>query len=230
MAKTPIPDNCQQMLLVITDSTTATKGYMYQLQRDNADKKWQKKDKIIISLGRNGLGAGIGLHDVKNLSPLSPKREGDGKSPAGIFDLSAVFGYKSPQKMSHLQMPYIHITTLIECIDDAASDFYNNILSKEGKNIDWNSSEKMSRAGIYYEQGIVVEHNTKPIKKGAGSCIFIHNWAKPYETTAGCTVMEPADLTKIINWLDSEKRPVLVQLTQQLYDEFMKKWKLPQIE
>jgi D-alanyl-D-alanine dipeptidase len=87
----------------------------------------------------------------------------------------------------------------------------------------------MSRAGIYYEQGVVVEHNTNPAIKGSGSCIFLHNWARPFETTAGCTVMDPANMKFLINWLDHTKTPVLIQLTKPLYAEFKTLWGLPQI-
>ncbi|MFP4548189.1 MAG: L,D-transpeptidase [Fidelibacterota bacterium] len=230
--KNSIPKSSGQLIVVITDSLTATQGNLYCFERNSNTKGWKQWDKTIdISLGRSGLGMGRGLHDTLRLSELPPKKEGDGRSPAGIFELSAVFGYESTEQMDNLNMPYIHVTEMIECIDDADSDFYNQIVSnqKPASKIDWNSSEKMSRAGIYYEQGIVVNHNTNPVSKGAGSCIFIHNWAKPFETTAGCTVMEPADLSKIIDWLKSDKNPVMVQLTRQLYNDLMKLWELPEI-
>ena len=227
-----IPKSSRQFVIVITDSLTATSGNLYCFDRNTPSKAWKPWNKAIeVSLGRSGLGMGYGLHDTLSLSKLPPKKEGDGRSPAGIFELSAVFGYESIEEMDNLNMPYIHITEMIECVDDPNSDFYNQIVSnqKPASKIDWHSSEKMSRAGIYYEQGIVVEHNTNPVSKGAGSCIFLHNWAKLFETTAGCTVMEPADLSKIIDWLESENNPVLVQLTQQLYNDLKERWKLPEI-
>jgi hypothetical protein len=39
--------------------------------------------------------------------------------------------------------------------------------------------------------------------------------------------MEPVNLTEIIYWLDSSANPVLVQLTKQLYKEYMQSWELP---
>jgi D-alanyl-D-alanine dipeptidase len=117
---------------------------------------------------------------------------------------------------------------MLECIDDINSSYYNQvILRDEVEAVDWESSEKMYFADIWYEQGVIIDHNTNPIVKGAGSCIFLHNWSLPDETSAGCTEMEPANLTKIINWLDSSVNPVIVQLTLQLYGEYQQTWGLP---
>ncbi|HEX9250765.1 MAG TPA: hypothetical protein VF870_00910, partial [Ignavibacteriaceae bacterium] len=116
----------------------------------------------------------------------------------------------------------------VECIDDINSAYYNTIVSRDKiEKVDWQSSEKMFFADIWYEQGIIVEQNTNPVVDGAGSCIFLHNWSTPNETTAGCTEMEPARLKEIIYWLDSSANPVLVQLTKQLFIEYQQSWELP---
>lgn len=233
IAKEPSPvlNSSRQAVLVLTDSLKATSGRLYLFRRDSTNSEWQYDHKSIsVSLGRSGLGAGMGLHSPEKLSGLPAKSEGDGRSPAGIFHLSSVFGYQPAEKMAPLKMPYIHVTEVIECIDDPSSAYYNQILSKnQVDKFDWKSSEKMSRAGIYYEQGVVVEHNTNPAIKGSGSCIFLHNWARPSETTAGCTVMDPANMKFLINWLDHTKTPVLIQLTKPLHAEFKALWGLPQI-
>jgi len=82
-------------------------------------------------------------------------------------------------------------------------------------------------ADIYYEQGVIVDQNIDPIVKGSGSCIFLHNWSTPDETSAGCTEMEPRNMKEIIYWLDYSSYPILVQLTKQLYDEYKQNWELP---
>jgi D-alanyl-D-alanine dipeptidase len=75
----------------------------------------------------------------------------------------------------------------------------------------------------YYKYGIVVDHNgimegEKSIR-GAGSCIFIHIKSIP---TAGCTVMEEAEIKEIIRWLDETKKPLLVQGTEKTVEALMK--------
>ena len=219
------------MILVITDSSKATKGNLYYFERDRSQTAWIRRyDKVAIALGRNGLGWGRGLHNIPNRVNLPMKKEGDGRSPAGVFVLSHVFGYKPVDQMMSLKMPYICITEMSECIDDVSSQYYNEIISRDKvKDVDWQSSERMGFAGIYYELGVVVDHNKNPIKKGAGSCIFLHNWSNPKETTAGCTTMDPLKMKAIVYWLDEVKNPILIQLPRNLYIELFKKWELPDL-
>lgn len=227
-SKLPIPIDCKQMILVLTDSITATNGYLVCFERPEEKKDWVQIEKMIpVVLGRNGLGWGKGINAIDS-TILPIKSEGDGRSPAGVFKLGAAFGYASADKMKDLKIPYIPISEMVECIDDIRSNYYNQFVSRDKiKQVDWNSSEKMFFADIWYEQGIVVEQNTSPIVNGAGSCIFIHNWSKPDETSAGCTELEPSKLTEIINWLNASANPVLVQLTKGLFELYQKTWQLP---
>ena len=229
VSNSPIPGDSHQMILVLTDSASATRGYLYRFERKNQDSSWeQTKEKIPIVLGRNGLAWGRGLHVIDS-SKLAVKIEGDGKSPAGVFTLTYAFGYASSNEMKGLKINYMEITAMRECIDDVKSEYYNQVINNnEVEKIDWQSSEKMYFAGIYYEQGVIVDQNIDPIVKGSGSCIFLHNWSTPDETSAGCTEMEPANMKEIIYWLDYSAYPVLVQLNKQLYDEYQQSWKLPE--
>lgn len=224
-----IPQNTTQLICVQTDSITATAGKLFLYERNNNKNIWvQVGDEIPVVLGRNGLGWGKGLNPVDS-SKLPMKTEGDGRSPAGIFKLGPAFGYAPPEKMKGLKIPYIHVTQMTECIDDSESEYYNQIVRRnEIDKPDWKSSEKMYYAKIYYEQGVVVEQNSNPAVKGAGSCIFLHNWMHPDETSSGCTEMDPVNMKKIIYRLDSSQNPVFVQLTRQLFKEYKKIWGLPE--
>jgi len=226
--KYPIPDNSKQMILVLTDSAISTKGKLIYFERQNAKSPWKKiSDTIPVLLGRNGLGWGRGLNNIDS-SKLPIKTEGDGRSPAGVFQLGEAFGYSSAYEMKGLKISYIPITEMVECIDDIKSIYYNQIVTRdEVEDVDWQSSEKMFFAEIWYQQGIVVKQNINPTIGGTGSCIFLHNWSQPNETTAGCTEMQPSKLKEIIYWLDASSDPILVQLTQQLFNVYQKPWNLP---
>jgi D-alanyl-D-alanine dipeptidase len=225
-----LPASSSQLLMVLTDSVKAITGFMYCYERQN-NKEWTiSGERISVMVGRNGLGCGIGLHQASDLSSLPGKMEGDGKSPAGIFTLSRVFGYASADQMQGLKMPYIPVTEMTECIDDVKSSHYNQVVSREkSEPVDWDSSEKMHLAGVFYELGIVVDHNQNPVTKGCGSCIFLHNWSDPIVPTSGCTSMAPANLKHITFWLDKKKNPVIVQLTREAYADLRKKWRLPEL-
>jgi len=224
----PIPGTSGQMILVLSESFDATTGWLRRFERVSGAEEWVPAGPVtLISLGRNGLGLGIGLHEI-DPGRMPVKREGDGKSPAGVFRLSAAFGYAPLEELDNLEIPYTHVTELLECVDDVNSGYYNQIVLRDTVDeVDWESSEQMLMDGIWYEKGIVVDHNSNPVRPGAGSCIFLHNWSGPDDTTAGCTAMAPPALTEIVYWLDSGADPVLVQLTESLYGEYQRAWGLP---
>ena len=226
----PIPSSCQQVILVVTASAEANTGTMYYFECDNPSSEWKTEmETSNIVIGRNGLAWGRGLHAEESPKGFPIKKEGDGKSPAGVFSLSSVFGYQSEAEWGGFKMPYLRLNEMIECIDDASSQNYNSIVSNDTLEIDWSSSEKMASMGIFYKLGVTVDHNKNPMKNGAGSCIFIHNWKKPFGTTAGCTAMDPDNMKKTAFWLDAEKSPLLIQLTKAQYSNLKKKWLLPDI-
>ena len=99
----PIPSSCHQIVLVLTDSSKATNGTLYYFDRDGTNTEWiLSNEKIPVVIGRNGLAWGIGLHEDTNISNFPIKEEGDGKSPAGVFNLISVFGYKPADQMRNL--------------------------------------------------------------------------------------------------------------------------------
>jgi D-alanyl-D-alanine dipeptidase len=157
------------------------------------------------------------------------KREGDGRSPAGVFRLSSAFGYAPADQARWIKLPYVQCSVTLECVDDGKSAYYNSVLERGSvKKPDWNSSEEMLRKDEQYRWGIVVDHNAER-KPGGGSCIFMHIWNGTGQGTSGCTAMEAKNLERILKWLDSKAQPVLVQLPQAQYLQLQKSWRLPMI-
>jgi len=54
----------------------------------------------------------------------------------------------------------------------------------------------------------VVEYNTRPVVRYAGSGIFIH--ADTGEPTEGCVSVPLGDLDRFLRWLDPRQSPVVV--------------------
>ena len=211
-----IPDT-KQLIVVTTKDWSTPNG---KLQRyENEGDHWHKVGKEVnIKLGRNGLGWGIGLHSIPKDAKFI-KKEGDGKAPAGIFELKQAFGY-FPFVVDY---PYEVYKATNHCVDDVNSKFYNKIVDSTKIDIDYKSKEHMRFPKDYYKYGIVVNHNhidEAGAKKGAGSCIFIHIKSVP---TAGCTVMREDEMKEIIEWLDVKSYPLLVQGTGEVVNELMKK-------
>jgi D-alanyl-D-alanine dipeptidase len=224
----PLAQSRQLVVVTAADWSSST-GTLQRFERESLSSEWQPIGKPFpIVLGTSGLAWGRGMHEEAPSTEYR-KREGDGKSPAGIFALSAVFGYApaSEAAMASRSMPYVQATSTTECVDDPASTHYNSVLERTGVPVDWSSAEHMRRDDDLYRLGVVVDHNTGPARPGAGSCIFIHIWQGPSSTTAGCTAGDPANIAELVVWLDRNRAPRLVQMPHDAYVAHVRAWKLP---
>lgn len=203
----------QQIVLVVADDFNTSKAKL-ECFEDN------KKlfNTIEVNLGKKGLGWGIGDVELQKMSLDSIKYEGDKKAPAGVFKLTKLFGYS---KSNSFNMPYIHTSKNLICVDDSQSIHYNKII--EAKNTKPKSFEWMKRDDLQYELGIVVQHNKEGIKQ-RGSCIFLHVQKTKDAGTAGCTSMHLDDLKQIVSWLDKKKNPILIQIKKSSSKEILKKY------
>ena len=218
----------RQLIIVTTMGWNSIRGEMERFERTSFGEPWQAiGDKIPVVVGRNGMAWGKGLHG-EIPGGVAMKKEGDGRSPAGIFALSSAFGYAEQSKIGALGLPYVQAVSTLECVDDVKSAHYNQILDRKSiRNPDWKSSEQMRRQDDLYRLGVVVDHNAKR-EAGCGSCIFLHIWDGAGKGTAGCTAMEAAKMEEVLRWLDGKKNPILVQLPQTERRSLQKVWDLPE--
>ncbi len=144
-------------------------------------------------IGRNGF-AGRG-----------EKREGDGKTPLGIYSIKRTFGYG---KTIETRMPYRQILADDIWVDDPLANDYNR-WTKKGKT-QAASYEIMKRDDDLYKYGIVIEYNTNPVIKGNGSAIFLHIWRDKNAPTAGCVAVSEKDLMRILGWLNPDAAPLII--------------------
>lgn len=227
--KSPPLARARQLVLVTTRDWDAVGGVLRRFERRGARGAWaQVGAEVPVVVGRTGLAWGVGLVEPAGASAGPRKREGDGKAPAGVFRLGPAFGFADAREASaRLRLPYTPLTPSTECVDDAASRHYNLVVDRDALKVaDWNSSEHM-REVEGYRWGLVVAHNAAPPAPGLGSCIFLHVWAGPAKGTAGCTAMEQTNLETLLGWLDSSKRPLLVQLPEGEYARLRGTWLLP---
>jgi D-alanyl-D-alanine dipeptidase len=216
----------RQLLVVVTADWNAVGGMLQRFERDTADGAWTAVGtRVPVVVGRSGLAWGRGVADAA-ASGGPVKKEGDGKAPAGVFRLGTSFG-QSTQPLPGLALPYRWLDDNVECVDDARSEHYNTLVTREqvGR-VDWTSSEKMWTEPLY-AWGLVVEHNAPDVTAGAGSCIFLHVWKGAGAGTAGCTAMDAQQLTQILRWLQPSSRPLLVQLPREAHEHLKGAWELP---
>jgi D-alanyl-D-alanine dipeptidase len=220
-----IPAASMQMVTAIVDDWSSTHATLRMWQRDGAS--WKPIGEAWPGvIGKTGAAWGDGLHGAFVQGRDGPfKHEGDGKSPAGVFDFRAVYGYAAtPPPGAHY--PYVALDDRFECVDDADSVQYTHIVDHDHVQKDWKSSEKMRRSDDLYTWVFDIAHNPRA-HAGAGSCIFLHVWAGPDAPTVGCTAMAEPQLAHLIATLDPVARPVFVLLPRAEYTALAAQWGLP---
>ena len=225
-AASPVPAESRQMVLSVSAGWDQTRAILQPYERPSTDAPWTPVGVPIEgSLGRTGLAWGRGRHPQVLEGPQ--KREGDGKSPAGVFDLRLATGYaKAPP--AGTRMSYREATATLRCVDDVRSVHYNRLADDATETKDWSSAEDMRRKDDLYRLVVWVGHNDAPVIPGGGSCIFLHLRSGPEATTSGCTAFEPEPMELLLRWLDPAARPVLVQLPDAELRARAAEWGLPE--
>lgn len=219
-----------QFVVVTTPGWDSNKGTLRAFERSGSGWRQVGADHP-VTLGRAGSAWGLGLHPVQAGGPV--KREGDGRSPAGIFSVGIAFGYHAAAVTG---LDYQAMTGSHYCMDVSNSPLYNRIVdaSVVGESAVAGSTEPMrldlhSSGDQRYRLGFVIEHNPKAAPMG-GSCIFAHLWKSPANSTSGCTAMEDRSMSALLPWLDRARRPVFALLPTAEYRRLQSEWKLPELD
>lgn len=158
---------------------------------------WQTEKVLTdVAIGKNGA--------------TTNKREGDFKTPLGLFKLGSAFGTIKP----NTDYPYLTITDNSYWVDDPMSSYYNKWVEADKENIkDYNSAEHLIDYDEY-KLGFIIEYNTidqyDELNKGnnKGSAIFLHVKTKDY--TSGCIATTEENIKYILNWLKLESNPYIL--------------------
>lgn len=203
--------DCRQVVLVLAEHVDRVPAEVWLIERDTPSTAWRTvRGPLPANLGRNGVGWGAGDPPLPKPGNFPDKREGDGRSPAGIFTLPWAFGTKPAAAVAGLRLPWRECTETLRGVDDVNSRYYNRIVDETViPDKDWNSAEIMRRADGLYDEGVAIGHNLTG-RRGAGSCIFLHIWSGQGQGTAGCTALSRENVSKIVRWLDPAKSPRLV--------------------
>ena len=144
------------------------------------DKKlYFNKDLFTCSIGRNGL--------------TNNKREGDGKTPVGIFRFTEIF-YRE-DKISKLDFKIK--TNIIQknygWCDDPRHEMYNKLIKLPSIA----SAENLYRNDAIYDLLIVINYNMDPVVPFKGSAIFLHIAHDDLKSTEGCIALRRDDLLNV---------------------------------
>lgn len=221
-----LPGNSSQCIVGISkgwDSSHVTLSYY-----EKSGGRWEKVGESWAGrLGRNGSIWGRGLHPVPQGARL--KKEGDGRSPAGVFDLGGVWGAAAGVK-KHPQTFYHQVTTRDLWVEDGSSKFYNQFLTLDHEpRTEWEKAAQMKQNDYPQSLKMFIGHNSPPnaVPYG-GSSIFFHIWRRGGKAaTAGCTTMVEGKLRMLIAEVDPNRRPLYVLLPKAEYTRLKPIWKLP---
>lgn len=162
----------QFIIVAVTDAGSA--ALMYERTETGICKEIVNTEAVI---GKNGLGK---------------TKEGDGKTPAGLFTLTTAFGIKDNPGTA---LVYKKLEDSDYWVDDPASKYYNRFVSMREVEKDWNTAEHLIDEKTAYRYAIAVDYNTE-CRKEAGSAIFLHCFSGG--ATQGCIAVPEENMLAIL--------------------------------
>jgi L,D-peptidoglycan transpeptidase YkuD (ErfK/YbiS/YcfS/YnhG family) len=125
------------------------------------------------------------------------KREGDGATPVGRWQLLRVLYRADRVRRPATGLPVETITPDGGWCDDPADRNYNRFVRLPYAA----SAEHLWRADHLYDIVVVLNHNTVPRMRGAGSAIFMHVAKPGFAPTEGCIALRRRDLLLLLRRL-----------------------------
>ncbi len=132
---------------------------------------------------------------------ISFKKEGDRKTPKGVFSLGPVYFRKDRISKFQTKLKKIKITKNMGWCDDINSKYYNKLF-KIKNNI---HHEKLYRKDRNYDLLIPIKYNFSKIKKKRGSAIFLH-LTNNYKKTLGCIALKKKDMLILLRLINRKTK------------------------
>ena len=130
------------------------------------------------------------------------KKEGDKKTPKGIFKIENLYFRKDRKKKPSTLLKCIEIKKYMGWSNDINFPEKYNKLFKIEKKI---KHEKLYRKDYKYDFLIPIKYNFKKPAAGQGSCIFIH-LTKDYKPTVGCVALKEKDFLIILKLIKKNSK------------------------
>ena len=164
--------------LAIISGTKDTNARFSFHEKDDSG-KWQQILSCSAYIGKNGWGK---------------EREGDGKTPTGIYSFTMAFGIEADPGCS---MGYTQVDDSHYWVGDSESDMYNRFVSVN----DYDSFSKKDSEHIIdyktaYKYCLNISYNEDG-EPGRGSAIFLHCQTKNHYT-AGCVAIPENDMREVL--------------------------------
>jgi L,D-peptidoglycan transpeptidase YkuD (ErfK/YbiS/YcfS/YnhG family) len=120
----------------------------------------------------------------------SAKREGDGASPIGAWNIRRVLWRADRGPIPETVLPVAPIARDDGWCDAPDDPSYNRIVKHPYPA----SAERLWREDHAYDIVVVLGYNDAPVRPGAGSAIFWHLAQPDWRATEGCVAITEADM------------------------------------
>lgn len=200
-----------QVVVVTAPSWGSTTGTLRAYERDGAG-GWTAV-----------LGATPARLGWSGMTPAAERRQGTGKTPAGTFAIVSGFG-RQPDPGTEL--PYVRVDRNDAWTYNPERPATYNVF--QTVDTSWRTYgryvERLWSYGRQYNYVAVLDYNlpdgeihtgpdgvrrtTEPADTKAGGGIFLH--VSKGESTAGCVAIPEADMRRVMQWLDPDRKPVIV--------------------
>jgi len=199
----PVLKDATRLVLVTTRSMDDTRATLRTFERSTGDEAWvASSEPEPAVVGARGLAWGHPF--VSRAKSGEPeKREGDKRTPAGIYVFGATFGFDDAKRDGHLRL----VAGEHYCVNDVRSPHYGRIVPKSVAGMG-TSGEEMAAIDVY-KRGIVIDYPPERQAKG-GSCIFVHIWEGEGIGTLGCVALPEARVAHLQDWARAERTAIAI--------------------
>ena len=221
--------DCRQLVLVTAADARATRGTLRRLTRSAPGAPWTEVGQPVpCQLGRNGLAIGRGRGLGQPLAGPA-KRQGDGRTPAGLFPLPAAFGYATVQAAgaAGVRLHYTAVTDRVSCVVDAASPLFGRVVGPDERPQGGLRQDRMARDDGANVWGVVIGHNNGAVDPEAGTCLFVNVRPAGGPPTGGSIGIPSDAAAALAAWLDPTARPLLAVLPEGDFRSLAATWGLP---
>jgi L,D-peptidoglycan transpeptidase YkuD (ErfK/YbiS/YcfS/YnhG family) len=196
---------------------------MQRYRRPLASMPWEKVGlPAPCVLGKSGLAAPAGGWAGEN---APEKKDGDGKTLAGLFTASQGFGFKTAEEAKNLglKLTYSEIGDNLVCVSDPKSPQLNKLIApgtgKTPRGVNLAKAGEVNRWGLVlgaYEQG-----------PPPGNCQLVQLWTEPGKPTGGNIGCHEARVLELLAWLDPSANPAVAVLPAGEVETMRAAWGLP---
>ena len=179
--------------------------------------KFYEAEQLFVIAAIKGSTAFVSMHEKDKLgnyitilstygfigaNGLGKTREGDWKTPSGVFHFNRAFGIA---RNPGCNIPYTRIdSSMYWSGDTRAGKKYNQLVSiDEIPDLDTERSEHLIEYKTHYQYCLNVSYNEAGIP-GLGSAIFLHCFGRRFNYTGGCIAIAEDKMIKVLKRIKKE--------------------------